>query len=495
MGQDRWSMRKAFSMVQVVVILLVAVSLLSIATAYHNTRNAIVDTVERSEQLNELFRYNEFIKSMARDYLFQTRDTEEIMADYRSTTAALHQDMERLIQSAALPTTRTYLQSLQNMFRYYLNSIEAMMGHIQNGNKDMAYQSYNEVAHRSGLIQEVVVPYNTLYASDVGAYATREIEEYRQIQIFQTAVSICLLVVSLVFLSITLNHALRHIQKLVECTEYIAKGDYTYIEKQNFPHDKDWGSLGLSMQQMAASIKYYLGEMEEKNRLTVEMATMENEQLRMASSMREAEWKALNNQMSPHMIYNTLNIALQLAYEEKAPKTITMMRTIIAFLRYYTKNASAITDLYSELEFLNNYIYINQKRYGDRIQFIVEVEPELENIKLPAVILQPLVENAIIHGLKNCVENGLIRVSVLTEGTQLNISVEDNGEGIPYDRIEALLSAEPGSADHVGLRNVERRLKIFFGEGAGVSINSELGVGTIVTIHIPQRNGAEKTHE
>ena len=369
------------------------------------------------------------------------------------------------------------------------------MGHIQNGNKDMAYQSYNEVAHRSGLIQEVVVPYNTLYASDVGAYATREIEEYRQIQIFQTAVSICLLVVSLVFLSITLNHALRHIQKLVECTEYIAKGDYTYIEKQNFPHDKDWGSLGLSMQQMAASIKYYLGEMEEKNRLTVEMATMENEQLRMASSMREAEWKALNNQMSPHMIYNTLNIALQLAYEEKAPKTITMMRTIIAFLRYYTKNASAITDLYSELEFLNNYIYINQKRYGDRIQFIVEVEPELENIKLPAVILQPLVENAIIHGLKNCVENGLIRVSVLTEGTQLNISVEDNGEGIPYDRIEALLSAEPGSADHVGLRNVERRLKIFFGEGAGVSINSELGVGTIVTIHIPQRNGAEKTHE
>ena len=172
-----------------------------------------------------------------------------------------------------------------------------------------------------------------------------------------------------------------------------------------------------------------------------------------------------------------------------------MMRTIIAFLRYYTKHASAITDLYSELEFLNNYIYINQKRYGDRIQFIVEVEPELENIKLPAVILQPLVENAIIHGLKNCVENGLIRVSVLTEGTQLNISVEDNGEGIPYDRIEALLSAEPGSADHVGLRNVERRLKIFFGEGAGVSINSELGVGTIVTIHIPQRNGAEKTHE
>lgn len=492
MRQDRWSMRKAFFLVQVVVILLVAVSLLSIATAYYNARHAVVDTVERSQQLNELFRYNDFLQSLARDYLFQNGKPEEIMEEYQSMKASLYQDMEQLIQSAALPATKTYLQSLQNMFCYYLNSIEEMMGQIQKGDKDMAYQAYHEAEHRSDLIQEVVIPYNTLYASDVNAYASRKIEAYRKIQLVQTVISIFMLAVSLVFLSITLNRALRHIQKLVECTEYIAKGDYSYVEKQQFPCDKDWGSLGLSMQQMAASIKYYLGEMEEKNRLTVEMATMENERLRMVSSMREAELKALNNQMSPHMIYNTLNTALQLAYEEKAAKTITMLRTIIAFFRYYTKNASAITDLYSELEFLNNYIYINQQRYGDRIRFIVEVEPGLKNIKLPAVFIQPLVENAIIHGLKNCAEDGLIRVSVFSEGQQLNIVVEDNGEGIPYDKIEDLLSAEPGTADHVGLRNVERRLKIFFGEGAGVSINSELGIGTIVSIHIPQKNGTEK---
>lgn len=486
MNIGSWSIKKVFLIVQAVVTFLVITSMISVSIAYYHTERAMADIVDRYERLNDIFQYNAEFRSLAREYLFHdATKTDDILARYDDLKKSLLMNMNGLIADAELSGTRVYLSGLQSMFLYYEDSIDAMIDAVQSGAKSSAYRAYNEAIHRGDLIKEVVVDYNALYSTDVNTYAARKISEYGAMQLLQTIAAVLLLVTALLFCSVTLYHVQRNIRKLVRCTEHIASGDYDYAKRQQFPENSDWGALGISIRQMSASIQYYIGEMVEKNRLTVEMATMENERLRMYNSMREAELRALDNQMSPHVIYNTLNIALQLAYEEKAEKTIAMMRAIIEFLRYCTKNASAISDLYSEVEFLRNYIYISQKRYGSRIRFQIDMMDGIENVKLPAVIIQPLVENAILHGMKDRAAGGSIHISIKTSQNALTIAVEDNGCGIAYDKLEELLSAEPGNEKHVGLPSVERRLKLFFGEDAAVSIDSELGLGTIVTLSIP----------
>ena len=481
-----WSMKKTIIIVQIVIVVLVAASLISLAVTYYNTRYAMTDTVDRYDRLNHVFQYNEQLHACAREYLFRSEfSDEEILAQYDALRAELDEDFLMLYDGTVLTSTKVYFQGLQNMFSYYIESIDELIVCMDTQNKFAAYKAYNEVLHRNDLIKEVVVHYNAIYSNDVKAYAQMRIAEYEKLQINQMLGAVVVLAAALFFLSITLNQVSQKIKRLMVCTEHIADGDYQFMEAQEFSRDSDWGALGVAMQQMASSIAYYLGEMAEKSRLTVEMATLENERLSMYNSMREAELRALNNQMSPHFIYNTLNIALQTAYEEKAEKTCAMMRAIIDFLRYYTKNASAITDLYSELDFVRNYIFISKRRYGDRIDFSVAVMEGIPNIKLPAVTIQPLVENAIIHGLKDCTEHGSITISVTMSGMLLSVSVEDNGAGIEYERIEEVLSSESESVGYVGLRNVERRLKLFLGEEAAITIDSQVGCGTIVTLHMP----------
>lgn len=485
MRVGRWSLKKIFMALKLVLIVAVLGCILLVLLNYSSTRQFTMNTVERYDDLYKVFEYNDAFRTLAHEYLFVGDDgCAETLRLYNQACEGFEQDFSRLMEHTELKSTKVYLNGLNNMFCYYQASIGQMMQARETGSRSEAYELFSEVSHRSDLIKEVMLRYYLRYSDDVSHYVQNGLMEYGRLQKIQTIVCVLTLGLALVILSYLLQSNQKSIALLMTCTGKISSGDYAYVQKQRFPSENDWGRLGIAIQQMSARIEYYLGEMKEKNRLSMEMAALENERLRMVHCAREAEFKAMHNQMSPHFIYNTLNIALQLAYEEKAEKTAKMMRAVIGFMRYYTKNVTSIIDLDSEIRFVKDYLYINQMRYGSRISFSIHKAEDVPNIKLPAVSIQPLVENAIIHGLKDCTEQGSVAVDIVKAEDAVLITVEDNGHGIPYERLEEIMSAQDDGR-HIGLHNVQERLRFFFGDKDNLNIESQPGCGTVITLRLP----------
>lgn len=485
MRLGKWSLKKLFIVLELTVSACVLACVFLILLDFSSTRRFTLSTVERYDHLYSVFEYNDTFTSLAQEYLFATQDTRtQIRERYDTACEFFSHDLAMLMESTELQSTKVYLEGLGNMFSYCQQSIDELMTATDNNNKSGAYDLINEVSHRRDLINDVMLRYYIRYSGDVSHYVQNGLSEYETLQKMQLAVCIAILGAILVALSCLLHISQKNIAILMRCTEHIAASDYEYVRQQTFSNESDWGRLGIAIQHMSDRIDYYLEEIKEKNRLSMEMASLENERLRMYHCAREAQFKALYNQMSPHFIYNTLNSALQLAYDEKAENTVKLMRAIIEFLRYYTRSAASIIDLESEVQFVRNYIYISKMRYGQRIDFSICKHQDVPNIKLPAVTIQPLVENAIIHGLKDCIEQGSVLVEIMRVEDAVLISVEDNGKGIDYDTLEEVMSAGEENP-HIGLRNVRDRLLFFFGEQATLTIESQPECGTVITLRIP----------
>ena len=180
------------------------------------------------------------------------------------------------------------------------------------------------------------------------------------------------------------------------------------------------------------------------------------------------------------MIYKT-------AYRENAMDTSAMVNRTSMLLRYALDKANKTSDLYSEIESIENYIYIQEKRFHQRIKFILTVEEELPNIQVPGLLIQPLVENAVKHGLKDVIEDGEVIINVHHLDDHIIISVSDNGIGVETEILEKGIINDfqiDNDKKNLGLYNVIQRIRMFYGNTAQISFNSYPGCGFEVIIKI-----------
>lgn len=203
---------------------------------------------------------------------------------------------------------------------------------------------------------------------------------------------------------------------------------------------------------------------------------LEQQQMR----LNEARLAALSSQIQPHFLFNTLNsvTALIRLDPEKARQVVQKLSKI---LRRLLRQQENLTSLGEELSFIDDYLSIEMVRFGDKLRFVKEVDPDTLSMLVPSMVLQPLVENSIKHGLANKVDGGTIRVrSYLSDG-RLHILVEDDGLGIPEAKLATLF--ERG----IGVNNVNQRLKVLFGADYRMWIDSRVGEGTSTGIEIPEQ--------
>ena len=158
-------------------------------------------------------------------------------------------------------------------------------------------------------------------------------------------------------------------------------------------------------------------------------------------------------------------------------------------LRYALDKANKTSDLYSEIESVENYIYIQEKRFHQRINFVLNVEDNLPNIQVPGLLIQPLIENAVKHGLKNVIEDGEVVVNIQKIDESVVISVSDNGVGLETDVLEKSVLNDfqtDNEKSNLGLYNVIQRIKMFYGKNANISFNSypECGFEVIIEIRV-----------
>lgn len=229
--------------------------------------------------------------------------------------------------------------------------------------------------------------------------------------------------------------------------------------------DDEIGKTARAFNVMQASIVAYIDEIQKK--AAVEASLMEErlKNLEMTGHLRSAELKALQSRINPHFLFNTLNTGIQLATVEDADDTRVFLERLAGLMRYSFRDLETPVALRDELACLRDYIYIMSIRFPESVRFDVRVDPDAENAIIPKMIIQPLVENAIKHGLAEA--HGRICVSAHLEDGDIIIAIEDNGVGISQDRIEQILAAADSGHDlqsaegGLGLANVISRLRLF----------------------------------
>ena len=222
--------------------------------------------------------------------------------------------------------------------------------------------------------------------------------------------------------------------------------------------------------------------------------TMESLQLLLAEryqyeiDRKDAEFKLLSSQINPHFLYNTLEMIRMKAFKNQDREVADIVKLLSKLMRKALERPQDQLPLSEDLTFIDMYLQIQKLRFGDRINYDIKQETTQDYAILP-LLIQPIVENAFVHGLERISGRGELTVLVKEFGEDLHIIVSDNGVGIPSDKLQQLQSMLEGyqESSRVGINNVQQRIKYFYGEEYGMTIESTEGKGTTVKVVIPQR--------
>jgi two-component system LytT family sensor kinase len=198
----------------------------------------------------------------------------------------------------------------------------------------------------------------------------------------------------------------------------------------------------------------------------------------------EAELRALRAQISPHFIYNSLG-AIASFVRTDPERARELLLEFADFTRYSFRQHGEFTTLTEELRSIERYLVLEKARFGDRLRVVTLVAPEVLNVTLPFLSIQPLVENAVRHGLESRSGDGTITLTALDAGHECHITIEDDGAGVDPEIVRAALSGANPSAS-VGLANVDERMRTVYGNAYGIVVETAPGHGTKVTVRVPK---------
>ncbi|ADL43103.1 integral membrane sensor signal transduction histidine kinase [Caldicellulosiruptor obsidiansis OB47] len=238
------------------------------------------------------------------------------------------------------------------------------------------------------------------------------------------------------------------------------------------------GQLTENIKTMAKNIKNLIDQ--------VYLAEIQKQQI--IAKQREIQLEMLCNQINPHFLFNTLESIRMKAFCTGQHEIAHVVYLLSDLLRKSLEMTTDLISLEKEIEIVKEFLEIQKFRFGDKINYKIEVQENLFSSKVLPFIIQPLVENSIRHGIEPMIGKGSIEVKVFEEDEVIKIIVADNGVGMSKEKLEELLSSLDGKdKSHVGLKNVYHRLRLFYGDEARIYIDSELSKGTNVKIQIPKR--------
>ncbi|MGN0637652.1 MAG: sensor histidine kinase [Huintestinicola sp.] len=269
----------------------------------------------------------------------------------------------------------------------------------------------------------------------------------------------------------------RRITLLSEKMHAVAGGDFN-VEFTDKGHD-EIAELYTDLEQMIHSMQTMMND--------VYQAKLQNEEFKFVQM--EAEFKALASQINPHFLYNTLETIRMKAFCNNDKETADLVKKLGKFMRRCLEFKDGEVTLRSELEFTNGYLELQSARFGDRVSYSIYSEVSKDYMILPLVI-QPVVENAFVHGIESCKDNGRIDIKVYYSGDNVIIDVKDNGSGMSKEKLRELEAKlrrnDTSSGKSIGLTNVNKRIKMYHGERYGLTIKTKEGGGTTIRITLPR---------
>ncbi len=317
---------------------------------------------------------------------------------------------------------------------------------------------------------------------------------FKSLELVSNGILICVVICNIVLTIVLTRTITNPLKALSVAASEVAKGNFD-LDLLEVQSRDEIGVVTKAFNKMIVNIRAYIARI--KTSMEKERAMKEKE-LMMETHLKDAQLKYLQAQINPHFLFNTLNAGAQLAMMERADRTYEYVQNMAEFFRYNMKNNEIVT-LGDEISLIDSYIYILNVRFSGEIHFEKNVDERFNNIQVPSMILQPIVENSINYGIRDIGWEGKIILSVYEIEDNVCISVRDNGIGIKKEKIEKILNGNlksediSGNSNGIGLDNVISRLKLFLESEDVLEIVSEgENKGTEVRIYLPVQ---EKRYE
>ena len=299
----------------------------------------------------------------------------------------------------------------------------------------------------------------------------------RQAQSVYVLTAIILVIVALLFSRFMARSITLPIQKLRDSMKKVQEGDFS-VSDVVVDSKNEIGSLTKSFDVMTHRIH----ELMEQN-------VHEQEE------KRKSELKALQSQINPHFLYNTLDSIIWMAEGKKNEEVVLMTASLARLLRQSISNEDELVTVGQEIEYVRSYLTIQKMRYKDKLEFEIKADPSITQVPIIRLVLQPLVENAIYHGLKYKDSKGLLTVHGYMKGENAVIDITDDGVGMDEETLKHIYDKHKVNyrSNGVGVYNVQQRLVLYYGKDYGIIYHSEKGKGTTASVVIPGIQ--EESHE
>lgn len=370
---------------------------------------------------------------------------------------------------------------------YYL--IESFLGECMvilnayNRNEIEVYSSHlTELSRISIYIQEATL---ALINHELTNYQTFYREMHKRNELFSTIgiiIFVLTILISILFALWFSKGMTKPISLLSKAAKEISTGKFDGPDVKA-PTKDELRFLAEAFNNMRENIRRLIQEIKQKSELD--------------NLLKEMELKSLQNQINPHFLFNTLNTVSRMAYIEGAERTSDLIDSVAALLRYNLGNLDKPTTLKDEVAVVHNYFFIQMTRFGDRVQFKTEIDESCLSLPIPVLTLQPIIENAFIHGVESYEHGAVLSLYVYKKNSQVIIEVADNGVGMDELTIKRLVeqvdrvhssqksSKHTGHSTGIGLINVIKRLQLFYGQDQVVEIQSKMDEGTVIRLMLP----------
>ncbi len=437
-------------------------------------------------KLNELAGYLTNIQNSTKEYL-ENKGSVALNNYYIATQD--YRDCMDVIDSNPDNTSFSMMEkNILNQSERYLEVIDDTI-QAKRGRNVEKYREYFDDANVLYIdLQNCLTALNNEQFKRNNANYSQLLTSLRSMEIITVSILILVGIINVSMLFFITRGMTQPLKNLSEAALQVADGKFDVTIDTDIDGD-EIGVVAGAFDKMVGSIQEYIEEL--KDSMLRESELKEHE-LVMESRMKEVQLRSLQAQINPHFLFNTLNAGAQLAMMEEADKTTEFIENMADFFRYNIKKINLDASIAEEIEMVDKYIYILNVRFTGEINFEKDIDEEVLSVRVPSMILQPLIENSVNYGIRDIDWEGKIRLRVYQSEGEVCLEVSDNGVGIEQDIIDKILSGtyeneKTGSSSNgIGLGNVIERLQIFTGSDKVLSIESEgKNKGSTFTIHIP----------
>lgn len=425
-------------------------------------------------------------------YAYLSVKTSDSLENYYKSEQTYRNLLENLGNQISSNPTMLLERNIRKMSESYLALAEEAVSAKRGRNVEKYKELYDSSQNLYSYINTYIDELNSQqFRNNSASYQTlREALEY--LEISSLVLMTVMMGIGILMLFGITKGMIEPLTNLAETANLVGQGNFNV----KIPPTDSLDEVGIvtrAFNTMVESLEEYI--IRTTRSMEKEQQMMERELL-MKNHLKEAQLKYLQSQINPHFLFNSLNAGAQLAMLEDAEKTCIFVEKMADFFRYNVKKGLEDASLEEELAAVENYIYILNVRFAGEIHFTRQADERIMDCRVPSMILQPIVENAVNHGIRNIDWEGCIHLEIMEEEGRIFIRIRDNGKGMSQERIQEVLSGQAGDGEEqsdstgVGMNNVISRLELYYNQKNLVEIRSRgENKGTEVILKLPKTGG------